>query len=102
MQKRGGGGWCPGSDSNRHALRRGILSPLRLPISSPGQSKKGEDYGTVSWPQTGSIEGLMDAVNPGLETLTGLDQLSDFASVLTSSGVVFLNGKVHRGKQVAE
>ena len=29
--------WCPGSDSNRHTLRRGILSPLRLPISPPGQ-----------------------------------------------------------------
>ncbi|SOY49252.1 exported hypothetical protein [Cupriavidus taiwanensis] len=29
--------WCPGSDSNRHALRRGILSPLRLPVSPPGQ-----------------------------------------------------------------
>lgn len=29
--------WCPGPESNRHALRRGILSPLRLPISPPGQ-----------------------------------------------------------------
>jgi aromatic amino acid transport protein AroP len=29
--------WCPGPDSNRHALRRGILSPLRLPVSPPGQ-----------------------------------------------------------------
>ena len=29
--------WCPGSDSNRHTFRRGILSPLRLPISPPGQ-----------------------------------------------------------------
>ena len=29
--------WCPGPDSNRHALRRGILSPLRLPISPPGR-----------------------------------------------------------------
>ena len=29
--------WCPRSDSNRHALRRGILNPLRLPISPPGQ-----------------------------------------------------------------
>ena len=28
--------WCPGPESNRHALRRGILSPLRLPISPPG------------------------------------------------------------------
>ena len=28
--------WCPGSDSNRHASRRGILSPLRLPVSPPG------------------------------------------------------------------
>jgi hypothetical protein len=28
--------WCPGPDSNRHALRRGILSPLRLPVSPPG------------------------------------------------------------------
>jgi hypothetical protein len=30
--------WCPGPESNRHALRRGILSPLRLPISPPGQT----------------------------------------------------------------
>jgi hypothetical protein len=30
--------WCPGPESNRHALRRGILSPLRLPVSPPGQS----------------------------------------------------------------
>ena len=29
--------WCPGPESNRHALRRGILSPLRLPISPPGR-----------------------------------------------------------------
>ncbi len=29
--------WCPGRDSNPHALRRGILSPLRLPISPPGR-----------------------------------------------------------------
>ncbi len=30
--------WCPGPDSNRHGgLVRGILSPLRLPISPPGQ-----------------------------------------------------------------
>jgi S-sulfo-L-cysteine synthase (O-acetyl-L-serine-dependent) len=28
--------WCPGPESNRHAFRRGILSPLRLPISPPG------------------------------------------------------------------
>ena len=33
----GASSWCPGPDSNRHALRRGILSPLRLPISPPGQ-----------------------------------------------------------------
>ncbi len=32
--------WCPGPESNRHALRRGILSPLRLPISPPGQAQK--------------------------------------------------------------
>jgi hypothetical protein len=25
--------WCTQPESNRHALRRGILSPLRLPIS---------------------------------------------------------------------
>ena len=28
--------WCPGPDSNRHGISRGILSPLRLPISPPG------------------------------------------------------------------
>jgi cysteine synthase B len=32
--------WCPGPESNRHALRRGILSPLRLPISPPGQGQE--------------------------------------------------------------
>ena len=30
--------WCPGPESNRHALRRRILSPLRLPIPPPGQN----------------------------------------------------------------
>jgi len=25
--------WCPGPDSNRHALRRGILRPQRLKIA---------------------------------------------------------------------
>jgi hypothetical protein len=34
--------WCPGPESNRHALRRGILSPLRLPISPPGQGDRAE------------------------------------------------------------
>ncbi len=33
----GTGDWCPGRDSNPHASRRGILSPLRLPISPPGR-----------------------------------------------------------------
>ena len=28
--------WCPRPESNRHALRRRILSPLRLPIPPPG------------------------------------------------------------------
>ena len=28
--------WCPWSESNRHALRRRILNPLRLPISPHG------------------------------------------------------------------
>lgn len=30
--------WCPGPDSNRHGSfrRRGILSPLCLPVSPPG------------------------------------------------------------------
>ncbi len=32
--------WCPGPESNRHARNeRGILSPLRLPISPPGQGR---------------------------------------------------------------
>jgi hypothetical protein len=34
--------WCPERESNPHALRPGILSPVRLPISSSGQ--KGGDY----------------------------------------------------------
>jgi hypothetical protein len=29
--------WCPEPESNRYALRRGILSPLCLPISPSGQ-----------------------------------------------------------------
>src|SRR6266480_6630387 len=31
--------WCPGPDSNRHGgfRRRGILSPLCLPVSPPGR-----------------------------------------------------------------
>jgi hypothetical protein len=32
--------WCPGPESNRHASRRGILSPLRLPISPPGHGRE--------------------------------------------------------------
>jgi hypothetical protein len=33
-----GGWWCPGPDLNRHGRNgRRILSPLRLPISPPGQ-----------------------------------------------------------------
>ncbi len=39
----------PGPESNRHALRRGILSPLRLPISPPGRVIcEDANYGTVS------------------------------------------------------
>ena len=30
--------WCPGPESNRYGLRRGILSPLCLPISPPGHA----------------------------------------------------------------
>ena len=29
--------WCPGRESNPHDRSRGILSPLRLPISPPGR-----------------------------------------------------------------
>ena len=29
--------WCPGRESNPHTFRPRILSPLRLPISSPGR-----------------------------------------------------------------
>ena len=29
--------WCPEPESNWHALRRGILSPVRLPIPPSGQ-----------------------------------------------------------------
>ena len=41
-------GWCPRPDSNWHALRRRILSPLRLPISSRGQ-------GTAVAPRSGGL-----------------------------------------------
>src|SRR3954464_7139123 len=43
--------WCPRPDSNWHALRRRILNPLRLPISSRGRKKRrwhprsNNDYG---------------------------------------------------------
>ena len=30
-------GWCAGRDSNPQAFRRGILSPLRLPVSPPAR-----------------------------------------------------------------
>ncbi len=36
--------WCPESDSNRHALRRGILNPLRLPISPSGRHLRENGY----------------------------------------------------------
>ena len=37
--------WCPRPDLNRHGvLVRGILNPVRLPISPPGHS--GDSYGT--------------------------------------------------------
>ena len=39
--------WCPGPESNRHASRRGILSPLRLPISPPGHGREERYYGTL-------------------------------------------------------
>ena len=45
--------WCPGPDSNRHALRRGILSPLSLPISPPGQDP---NYGTFERMKYPTIE----------------------------------------------
>ena len=45
--------WCPGPDSNRHALRRGILSPLSLPISPPGQDP---NYGTFESMKYPTIE----------------------------------------------
>jgi hypothetical protein len=38
--------WCPGPESNRHSFRRGILSPLRLPISPPGLIWGDRNYGT--------------------------------------------------------
>ena len=38
--------WCPGPESNRHASRRGILSPLRLPISPPGHGREEQYYDT--------------------------------------------------------
>jgi cysteine synthase B len=42
--------WCPGPDSNRHALRRGILSPLSLPISPPGQDRNYYTFETMKYP----------------------------------------------------
>ena len=45
--------WCPGPESNRHASRRGILSPLRLPISPPGHGREDQYYDTdflAYWP----------------------------------------------------
>lgn len=33
--------WCPRSDSNRHALRRRILNPLRLPFRHSGHLMRG-------------------------------------------------------------
>ena len=38
--------WCPEPESNRHGLRRGILSPLCLPISpsGPENALEAEEY----------------------------------------------------------
>src|SRR5690606_8402260 len=41
--------WCPGPESNRHALRRGILSPLRLPISPPGHGGRATSTNGLAW-----------------------------------------------------
>ena len=63
--------WCPGPDSNRHALRRGILSPLRLPISPPGLggqargSACGADYHTQ--PVRGSLRAATMHTMPSLQ-----------------------------------
>ena len=35
-----GAGWYPRPDSNRHALRRRILNPLRLPFRHSGQQRR--------------------------------------------------------------
>src|SRR5690606_316908 len=43
--------WCPRPESNRHALRRGILSPLRLPIPPLGQVRVAESN---SWREVGN------------------------------------------------
>ena len=60
--------WCPGPASNRHALRRGILSPLRLPISPPGQAGRGAVQATVAGKaKTAIICGLGKIVRQGAE-----------------------------------
>lgn len=38
--------WCPGRELNPYARRLRILSPLRLPISSPGHQATGRSFYT--------------------------------------------------------
>src|SRR5215475_792084 len=72
----GGAPWCPGPESNRHALRRGILSPLRLPISPPGQGgREAGNYGTVLSMQYPTIE---DAI--GRTPLVALQRIDGAAN----------------------
>lgn len=76
--------WCPGPESNRHALRRGILSPLRLPISPPGQGiREDSNYGTVGRMKYPTIE---DAI--GKTPLVALQRIG--AADSTARGNVIL------------
>ncbi len=39
--------WCREPESNRHALRRGILSPVRLPVP-PSRQRTDRDYDSTA------------------------------------------------------
>jgi cysteine synthase B len=75
--------WCPGPDSNRHTLRRGILSPLRLPISPPGPvgncnpaiGGEGLDYALAKAGVLSSLPQFASMNYPTLEDIIGATPL---------------------------
>ena len=63
--------WCARRDSNPHALRRRILSPLRLPVPSrarpaqPSTAQARRRRGALTWRWTGTQRCWRSAARPG-------------------------------------